>query len=189
MTLIKFFDSLLGLAAISIIILFFQPWVSGEGSLFNPVEKITDPIGKIEPTGIFKGVIKLTKGSLDKVTGVITGKKLKEDLSGYQIAVDKSKEIGPKAYLVLLIPFLGLLCFIISLLTKKNIACTGLVLVITLSLFIFLKYQISNLARHDLFLEVRVNQPLIYTVYAFLVMSSLSFFKLIASLKFSKTKN
>ena len=179
MKALKFIIAFFSLLAV---VAFFMPWIKGAGSTVKPVDDSTRAVQDLEPTGVTKGAIKVTKGIVDILTETLTPIRLKQTLAGYQIPISKNKQIkkiGVVIYLLYALPVAAIICAIFGLKRRRKKMLDLFTFLIALAVFILMYKQVSALNREGLFAKIQVCKGYWLTLYSFLGISLASFIKLL----------
>lgn len=155
-----------------------MPWVSGRGSILEPLDDSTKFIQKIEPTGVFKGALEITKKTVDVFTQIFTRKKLTQSVNGFQLPLAMARSLGTLVYLLYGIPIVGLLCCWFTIRGNRRRHFDLIVALIGFSLFFILYKQTQIFNQDKLFMDVHQEWGFVSTVYSFLAIGILSLVKL-----------
>lgn len=174
--------------SIFVSVVFFMPWVSGEYSVLEPLDDYTEFIQKIEPTGIIKGTIEITKKTADVLTYVLLRKRLKKTLSGFAIPLYMVRSLGIIAYLLYVVPIAAIIFCFLTLIANK---WKRFDLVIAFAAFIifYMLYKQERLFNQEkLFTNFNAQWGFVSTVYTYLSITCLSLLKFTVSRKRYKKK-
>ncbi len=175
----KRINLLIFIICLTIIASFFMPWIAGSGSLAKPLDDSTSIIQNIEPTGLFRVMVKTAKGTVDAATALISPINLDRKLKGYEIPIaDETEGLRPKIYLIYILPLIALIVFFAVLKRKQTFAgkIFRFVFVITIASFLFI--QVESLNRERLFLKIEALYGFFLTLYGYMALSILTFLKI-----------
>jgi len=181
MILSRIINAVVIIFSLVIIISFFLPWAHGKGSVAKPIEDVSNQVLKVDPTGVAKTSVKISKGIIDKVTSIGTGVKLEKTLSGFEIALSEDKDIKKMRPLIYGLYVFPVSAFIFVVLSLVKSECKGrdiFVFIIAIALFVLLFSQIPQFSKKTLFKEIKVMLGFRLTMYSFL---AIAFFALIKS--------
>lgn len=174
--------------SVFVIIAFFMPWVSGRGSILEPLNDSTKFIQKIDITGTFKGAVEIAKKTADALTYIFTHKKLNKTIRGFQIPLFMAKSMGIRVYLLYGVPIAAILFCFLTLVGNRWRRFDLIVGLLALSIFFMLYEQERFFNQEKLFINIQAQWGFITTVYSFLAVSCLSLLKLTISRKAYRLK-
>lgn len=156
-----------------------MPWVSGEGSILKPVDTVTKIFQKLDFTSVTKHTINLTKNIVDTFTSIFTGKKLKQVLTGFEIPLFLSKELGGLIYSFYIIPLFAIFSSFMTVLANKRKKWDIVLGITSFLLFFALFLQVEVFNQEKFFLSVKEEwgfRGTLYLLALFGVLSILKFF-------------
>ncbi|MCQ9204872.1 MAG: hypothetical protein NG737_00940 [Omnitrophica bacterium] len=169
--------------SVFVITAFFMPWVSGRGSILEPLDDSTKFIQKIEITGTFKGAVEIAKKTADALTYVFTHKRLNKTIKGFQIPLLMAKSMGIRVYMLYGVPIAATLFCFLTLAGNRWRRFDIIVVLLALGIFFMLYRQERLFNQEKLFINIQARWGFITTVYSFLAISCLSLLKLTISRK------
>ncbi len=172
----KIINFLIFIICLAIIASFFMPWIAGSGSLAKPLDDSTSIIQNVEPTGLFRAIVKTAKGTVDAATALISPIDLDRELKGYEIPIaDEAEGLRPKIYLIYILPLMALIVFFAALKRKQTLAGKILRFVFVAAIASFLFIQVGSLNREGLFLKIEALYGFFLTLYGYMALCILTF--------------
>lgn len=161
---------------------FFSPWIAGSGSLAKPLDDGTSSLQKGEPTGLFKAIIKTAKGTLDIATSIVSPIDLDRELKGYEIPIAEETEgLKPRIYLIYILPLMAAKCLISVFKRRQRLLGKLLTFFIVTIIAVFMFLQVEILSREGVFVETTPLYGFFLTLYGYIALSALCFFKVFDS--------
>lgn len=145
----------------------------------KPLDDSTSFLQKGEPTGLFKAIIQTAKGTVDVATSIVSPIDLDRELKGYEIAIAQETEgLRPRIYLIYILPLMALKCLLSVLRRKKRLLNRLITFFIITAITLFMLLQIEALGREGVFVEIVPLYGFFLTLYGYIALSILCFFKM-----------
>ena len=174
--LLAFFGVVVGL---TVMVVFFMPWVKGTGSVIEPISDSTRRLWYLDLTGIIRVLVIGIKKLVDFVSVIIFRKKLVHILNGFQVPLLMYAAEGKKAYLLYAVPLSAIFYIWLNLAANRRRIYSLIAAIMTFVMYMVLYGQEKAFNHEELFINIKECWGFRATIYLFLAAAAISTLRLI----------